>query len=550
MDTAFYSAYDENALLDGLEAYDPLVTNGAFFPLDDTTGKGIGSLDLDELLDAFDGSSPASDLTGVVDVPIETTPATSDSWGGHSGQKGSCDNGAGHADTFATVDDKSSDDFKGEEERRQARMRKNRENAHLSRLRKKQQLENLQQSCKDLARKNTELNVFVQRLAAENFLLRDHMREVCEQSKVEVPDVPSVLDELIVQGKEASNEERIAVSVADTEATEIRTVPATRTVAGCGAASTVTAPSTTTLPPKMTSTVASCGSTHGPSSKRRKRASSGAAAAFLALFSIFLFVSPGSIVSPGERLYLPDGQGEGSGLVGSSGRSLMALDKVSSPETGEIVEDLSRYFNQAVDQLLLEQAQLELPKQALSVVEDMAQHALALDVDKVQPSDVESADSNDSSKYLPASTVFPALADRYFESSGLEAPQMCRKVFEFSAKDVPSASLNGKKIIENYVLGTMHGFKGRSSGLQLPTNGHDGEVEHVETLKTIDTDNHLPTVQSMEPGLVSVLLPANASSNPSRSGITAINELYVVILNPQNTFSTYSCLLPKRALVL
>jgi len=77
------------------------------------------------------------------------------------------------------------------------------------------------------------------------------------------------------------------------------------------------------------------------------------------------------------------------------------------------------------------------------------------------------------------------------------------------------------------------------AGLLPPEDFVLSEPDHVD----------VPAVR--EPSLVSVLLPANSSANPDGPGLTAIDEIYVVILNPQNTFSTYACQLPnKRALVV
>ena len=116
--------------------------------------------------------SPESDMTRVVggsaDVghvegvqASQVTPATSESYYGHNGNHSNSASGPMGAPGSCE-----------EEERRQLRMKKNRENAYLSRIRKKQQVENLESACRSLAKQNAELNVFVQRLAAENFLLR------------------------------------------------------------------------------------------------------------------------------------------------------------------------------------------------------------------------------------------------------------------------------------------------------------------------------------------------------------------------------------------
>jgi hypothetical protein len=522
----------EELLFNDLDSLVPLTPEDAFFPLD-VEDKSIPLLDFDDLLGFEHGASPVSD-TMRVGVSAEATPATSESWnerncqGNNTSSKRSCGTSLPSELEYS------------EEEKRQARMRKNRENAHLSRLRKKQQLESLQQTCENLAQQNTELNVFVQRLAAENFLLRDHLNEVCRRAKVDVPDVPSVMEDLkrpdgLEDGDWAGTGEKEA--------------------SGSG------------RPARSAAT-----------KRKRGGASSGATAAFLALFSLFLLASPSMFLgtSPAEKLTLPDG----TARLANTGRSLMALDETNlqqmlpsevHKEKLETALELSDYFSQTVEALLLDQADLDLSKHALAVVEDMAQHALALDVDDEDAGADAGRDARPeaSKKYLPASTVFPALADRFFESSGLESPQMCRKVFEFSAEDVPAASVSSKKSIEKYVLGTAAGFKGRSSGLKLTPTPHNrnaravskavspvktdelmDSIQSIQSAEPAESTSNLPVPSVTEPSLVSVLLPANASVKPSKSGLTAISELYVVILNPQNTFSTYACQLPKRALVI
>ena len=578
----------------------PLGADDAFLPLDDADAKLLDCHD-DFFLPDFDigvtdasQPSPESDATQLrvvgespnarqADRPqmSNATPATSESWNdkqaadlGHDGQFDQHDhrydhqfdhrydhqNQHGHHGQYSNHSNLSSQGGSGltppgsseEEEKRQLRMKKNRENAHLSRVRKKQQLENLEAACRSLANQNAELNVFVQRLAAENFLLRDHLKEVCARAKVAVPDVPSVLEE-VPRGNDVED---------GGHGGDVGNTPWVEAAADAGPGS-------------------STGGSRGFSSRatrkttKRKRGgvSSGATAAFLALFSLFLFASPSTFIGdggagsqPGAAVAgLPDVSSVATGII-RSGRELLSSEEDHG--SNEILS-VSDYFSQTVEALLVDQADLDLPKLALSVVEDMAQSALALDGDKKAVNDEAhgnvkiAKDKRDSGHLLPASTVFPALADRFFASSGLESPQMCRKIFEFSASDVPAASPSSKKNIENYVLGTAVGFKGRASGLKIEDKAlapldttlsqNDREDSHEAEQADVDEkldDGNLP-VPVQEPSLVSVLLPANASTNPSGPGITAIDELYVVILNPQNTFSTYACQMPnKRALVV
>jgi len=437
------------------------------------------------------------------------------------------------ASNFSNV----SDEARREEERRAIRMKKNRENAALSRIRKKQQLEALGETVRSLAKQNTELNVFVQRLAAENFLLRDHLAEVSGLANVAVPDVPSVLDEVSSR----------AVRGEDVEAG--RTPPP---------------PTTTTTTMKKTTTT----------KRKRGGLSSGATTAFLALFSLFLFASPTAFLGGNNE----DASSSSPALAGlpavSSvvgplgttdfvGRGLKMTAEFEDTETGEMTSTMSDLVSKTIDALLQDQAALQLPKHALEVAKDMAPSALALD-DGTTPT---------TSPSLPAASFFPALADRFFSNSGLEPPQTCKKVFEFTPDDLPSPI--NKRSVEKYVLGTAVGFKGRSSGLRVsessPSSSSSSSSKDVvadpltqstsvvlPTTSTISTpttvvSSDLPTPTS--PSVVSVLFPtprnASGTEPSSKAGLAAVDELYVVVLNPQSTFTTYACpILSKGALVV
>lgn len=61
-------------------------------------------------------------------------------------------------------------------------MQRNRENAQLSRQRKKQQMADLETRCATLAQQNTKLTAAVQRLTAENAMLRQQLALICQQA--------------------------------------------------------------------------------------------------------------------------------------------------------------------------------------------------------------------------------------------------------------------------------------------------------------------------------------------------------------------------------
>lgn len=477
--------------------------------LDDDINEAF---EIDDILSLFDDEHHTASDSRVYQADfLSSTPATSESGNGNLQAKSPENEDLTNNCSKINV----------EEEKRQARMKRNRENAHLSRMRKKQQLLNLQQSCQNLKQQNSQLNLFIQRLAAENCLLRHHLNDVCKNANFAVPSVPSVLGQ--PQAKASSGE--------DTRHSENSSLQSQSTEKGKNA-------------PKSSET----GNLPSPLVQERRnvkrRTMGGAGAAFLTLFSIFLFAGPMSI-TPNESLgteslkLLPEGQFKSIQSLHQKGRTLMSTEETMSDGI-----DLSDYLSQTVEDLLKDKRNIDLPKHALSRLEDIAPHALSLDKDDLSAGDKSS---------LPASSVFAALTEKYFESSGLEAPRMCEKVFTFHSDDMSSQyQKRSKKNVEKFILGT-HGFKGRSSGLKVEEEGKSTDkslklVAGEESGNFIDSDDILLPTEISEPQLVSVMLPANASRT-TKSGISAIDHLYVVILDPQNTFSTYACQLPKSLII-
>lgn len=419
-------------------------------------------------------------------------------------------------------------------------MQRNRENAQLSRLRKKQQMLELQRCCQALKAQNGQLGCFVQRLLAENCLLRKALSGVCAQANIQVPDIPSALQPAAVQVDANLHLKRPAPigGVAMHLPVPSLHQEVSKSLSPGGTSSSAKS---------QTEIVVDSAGKASNQSKRRKIG--GAGAAFLALFSLFLFITPYSMEyyqpsSPSPRqAYLPTGSGYRASSVNTNdyqkGRSLMSIQ-----EESEAV-DLSQYFTQTVESLLEDQNAQGIPENALQKLEDIAPAAVLLESDSQQEGKRTSLD---------ASTFFPILAKRFFESSGLDAPQKCRKVFEVDANAI-SHHVRNKRKIEKYLSGT-YGFKGRSTGplslieedinpknvrnLILPEGSVGDEVDSK------DAKQAPSTVQKSvsEPMIVSVLLPANASRS-SEAGISAVDHLYVVVLNPENKFTTYSCDLPK-----
>ncbi len=75
----------------------------------------------------------------------------------------------------------------------QARLARNRENAQLSRQRKKVAVQGLEQRCSELQAQNVQLTGLVGRLTAEVATLRFHLAAVCQQAGRPGPHVPPAL---------------------------------------------------------------------------------------------------------------------------------------------------------------------------------------------------------------------------------------------------------------------------------------------------------------------------------------------------------------------
>jgi len=256
---------------------------------------------------------------------------------------------------------------------------------------------------------------------------------------------------------------------------------------------------------------------------------------------------------------------------------------------------LSQMVNETVEALLEAPDIKDVSAAALQQLQDLAPAAVLLDPD------LEERDPSSSSGDKPAvaasplavSSAFPLLANQFFKVAGLDAPQACRKVFEFEASDV-SHPQRSRRSVERYIMGT-YGFKGRSVGPKIlgpvqlsssPTKGGGNTKEPAALVVSNKNggldDDEVPLVISdpssldelsldekrhvgvetggsssgsltlppsvSEPTLVSVLLPAN-STQASNGELTAVDHIFVVLLHPQDRFVTYSCGLP-RSLVM
>lgn len=492
-----------------------------------------------------------------------------------------------------------------DESKRLARMQRNRENAFLSRQRKKQQLVGLQQQCMVLRTQAAQTSALVQRLVAENCLLRHHLQAACTQAGIPIPDVPSALKSATAAASQAVPN-RVPVPA-------VSVVPSQHISLICGPKPAFGPQQGTSLPSQPSgfkvTTVNSAVEQATPrppaitnqQTRGRKRARmTGASAAFLAMFSIFMFVAPimptnkshvapntalpavrdaaigllPSAISMENKAMLPGGHGQKS-------RTLLAVEDDASLHPRPSVSSMAVFVNQTLEDLLRDPKNQGLGGKALQQLQELAPAAVVLE------SDQGSKPANP----LAASFAFPFLAREFLRGSGLDAPQSCSKVFEFAAAALPNAA-RSKRQVEKFVTGS-YGFKGRNVGgllngrtqhdrhgaaaLQL-SSGQDSPVEQpglapqkVEqrlleetTLVPLRIGDHAYEEDAVdgggggmpgnelqiavdEPTLVSILLPANASES-NKNGLSAIDRVFVVLLHPGERFVTYSCGLSRPLL--
>ena len=621
----------------------PQLGNDSILTLDSTSDVFA---DIDLFEGDFAGEDPLifDELLGDVKLDSEprnrATPSTSESGnlaGGSPSTRATESGGSEpHTSSGGSGAGDASNSLEGEDDaKRQARMQRNRENAFLSRQRKKQQMQELQQTCSHLRGQTTQLTCLVHRLVAENCLLRHHLGTACKQAGMPLPDVPSAMK---AQGAirvvpptaaagavpgvvpQSMMNNGLGVLPSTGFITPAAMLPGMRpgvplqpaniTVApGMAVARATAAPAPAPAAPPAAPPVTASGR---PIRNKRARMT-GAGAAFLALFSVFLFVSPltpggGGISSktmmpmtsngPATRL-LPVLSTE---VVGSSavldplvpisgGRSGRAL--LQSTATIEDSEPLPKplpmpasLVNQTLEALLQDPRTQKVPAEALQRLQDLAPAAVLLDPNEQNKSN--NVPKGGAASPLSAATAFPTLADQFFKAAGLDAPQACQKVFEFDAATIPHPA-RSRRSVEKFITGA-YGFKGRSMGLPEGSSSQSkGAAASTSTLQlpaakggSSNLDSSLVVkgpqqplllgdgsngnddssfvnesvdpsdalpIAVSEPTLVSVLLPANANKSAEFGGLSAIDRVFVVLLHPGDRFLTYSCGLSRPLLV-
>lgn len=393
-----------------------------------------------------------------------------------------------------------------DEAKKMARMQRNRVNAYLSRQRKKQQFQQLQASVAHFKMQNSQLLYLLQRLTAENSLLRHHLTDVCSKFNVPVPEIPSCLQETRQQNEAVASGGSMQDSAVSGVLSFNKSPPMVPPNSGGidiqpnTSSSAIGHVQTQCSAPPSPNHTSGVGEQH---SAKRKRIS-GAGAVFLTLFSVFMFASPyipRNAQHPRDISGALPGYTQGfNGIVSTSasdfsngmddqlhvsrhGRSLMAIDKdrmdldcLDGPQNSKCLVNL---FNETVEELLQNPKSKSLPDRALKKLQDLAPVAVLLNPDiRKETLEVDeyegigravaelSGSHRESADPMSASVAFPMLASHFFNADGLGAPQTCEKVFEFSASEV-SHPLRSKKSVESYIL-RNYGFKGRSTGLKVP----------------------------------------------------------------------------------
>jgi hypothetical protein len=494
----------------------------------------------DELADFLPGGgatlnkvSPSTSESGNINegrggLPVATTTAT-----------GTAPNGAESSGGASGAAASNPSNIEEDEAKKLARMQRNRENAYLSRQRKKQQMAELQTMCTQLRGQATQLTCLVHRLVAENCLLRHHLGAACQKAGMPVPDVPSAMKPAGVAAGAAAAGTAAAVAPVVGVPAALKQNPALvrpgmvpMVAQQRPPAAPAAVPQQAAAPPAAPSPAPAAAPTTTASGRpvRSKRARvTGAGAAFLTLFSIFLFVGPMAPLTGRHALsssssstptataaagYLAPAGGLSSDhtasqqLLGPITRSHAGarslLQSASIEDSSTATEERNSLIHQTMDALLQDPRSQQLPALALQRLQDLAPAAVVLDPNESTSTTTLEQNSGgtagntvpQSSNPLAANTAFPMLANNFFKAAGLDAPQTCQKVFEFDASTLPHPA-RSRRSVERFITGA-YGFKGRSIG--LPDITSSGTATATATSTSSSSPSHTASVFSKSNG--------------------------------------------------
>ncbi|CAL8470217.1 g9759 [Coccomyxa elongata] len=410
-----------------------------------------------------------------------------------------------------------------EEQKRQARMQRNRESAMQSRQRRKMQLEELERRNAELQTQNTHLTGLVAGLSAENAALR-HQLATVQGNSTAPPGMPG-------QPGAVPAPARMPVPympwlpgmpyIGPTPKVAIQRLPVTRPepASGLGAR------------------------TKKADTKKRARVAAGSTA-LLALCCFFVFMGPvpfwpdggtapalrGSIPlqknyaalpSPahagGRVLQSVSDDGEGNWTGGGDFRGNISVSEATALEADDMASDLHK-----ADAALVLRSNAQTKASALQRLKDLAPLTLLSDwgveggVAKVW----------ENTGYVGGRRSRP-----------LVPPLQCREVFSLDASQNMDAA-GARRQLQNY-LATMSSFRGRAlTGGPLAMPPTSSQVRDQEETKPFKIPTQIGCEDADGDVVVSIMLPTQQPEGKGNKSFQSLDEIFVVVVKPMKKYVT------------
>ncbi|KAL6784300.1 hypothetical protein ACKKBG_A05615 [Auxenochlorella protothecoides x Auxenochlorella symbiontica] len=466
-----------------------------------------------------------------------------------------------------------------DEAKRAIRMARNRENAHLSRQRKKAQLEGLEQTCSALTGQVRALSTFVGQLTAENELLRRHLAAACTAAGRPLPDLPRAPGPQLVLLPPPAPGAAPVVALSLAQPLSGATVPlaaapacpaqgsapegaAPRCAPGptpCGAppppppfvpAAPAALCALAPAAPVVQSAAPAAAQAPPPQpagrrgTKRARRVATGTGTLLLALMSVFLFAGPlGPRPSPRPPIEAGGAarlaQNPGAGALRHAGRALQMMP-------GRALQVMPGRAAAA--------AEAGPGPELMGALADLAPLALSLEGGGLGPLDPQSA--------------LPSLAEPVFKAWGMPPPGVCRKLHSIEAGSLPLPLDVSRGDLVEFLEGRL-GAQGRALSAVapplpqplalLPGEGAEAPRDDPGAAESVGADPSQcppsPTRDVEEEGenvvrhdwmsvaepvlLTALSAPAANASNGAGAG--AAPGVVVVMLEPGRRLVTYAC---------
>ncbi|BDA44244.1 probable bZIP transcription factor 28 [Coccomyxa sp. Obi] len=421
-----------------------------------------------------------------------------------------------------------------EEQKRQARMQRNRESAMQSRQRRKMQLEELERRNAELQTQNTHLTGLVAGLSAENAALRHQLAAVQGNSSAP-PGVPAQPGTVPVPA-------RMPVPympwlpgmpyIGPTPKVAIQRLPVTRPEPASGSGA----------------------RTKKVDTKKRARVAAGSTA-LLALCCFFVFMGPvpfwpdggtapalrGSVSPQNNYAALPSpahtggrvlqsvsDDVEGNWTGGGAFKGNISVSEAAALEAGDRASDL-----QKAEAALVLRSNAQTKASALQRLKDLAPLTLLSDWG------VEGG----------VSKVWENTGGVGGRSSRpLVPPMQCREVFSLDASQNMDAAA-ARRQLQNY-LATMSSFRGRAltgGPLAMPPTSH--QVGDQEETKPFKFPTKIGCEDADEDVVVSIMLPTQQPEGKGNKSFQSLDEIFVVVVKPMKKYVTYACSLEDPILV-